>query len=98
MPETRFRTRAILIAAGRLRRVYSSPAEVPPDLRRPLEKALGGELTATIVIADERGRAEALERLRELPPPPPRPAFPYAREAVLAGLLFFFLWALATLR
>lgn len=98
MEEKRFRSRSILISTRHGQRVYGSPEEVPPELRRPLEKAIEGELTTTILIADERGRQEALRRLRHAVERQKRPAFPYARQAALAGLGAFLLWALATLR
>jgi hypothetical protein len=98
MPEGRFRTRSVLIATGKGQRVFASPADVPADLRRPLEKALDSELAAAISIADEKGRAEALARLRQAAAPPPSPALPYARHAAIAGIAAFLLWVLATLR
>jgi hypothetical protein len=94
----RYRTRSILIATRAGRRVFASPEEIPSDLRRPLEKALEGELTTTILIADENGRAEALRRLREGLERRQKRSFPYAREAALAGVGAFLVWLLATLR
>lgn len=98
MSGQRYRTCSILIATKHGRRVFASPAEVPEQLRRPLEQALEGELTTTILIADERGRAEALHRLRHALEPVRRAPFPYARHAALAGLGAFLVWVLATLR
>jgi hypothetical protein len=98
MEERRFRSRSILISTRQGQRVFGSADEVPPDLRRPLEKALEGELTTTILIADERGRQEALRRLRHIQQRPQEPAFPYARQAALAGIGALLLWLLATLR
>lgn len=98
MSEQRYRTCSILIATRRGQRVFASPRDVPEELRRPLEQALEGELTTTVLIADERGRAEALRRLRHAVEPVRQAPFPYARHAALAGLGAFLLWALATLR
>jgi len=98
MDEGRYHTRTVLIATRKGQRVYSSPDEVPDKLRRPLEKALGSELAATIVIADEKGRAEALRRVERASRAAPEPNFPYARQAAIAGLAAFLLWVLATLR
>ena len=97
MQNSRFHTRSILIATRDGNRLFSSPSEVPPHLRRPLEEALHNEWTTTIIIADQNGRDEALKRIQVLQSPP-HPPFPYARHAALAGLGAFLLWALATLR
>lgn len=98
MDQGRYQTQTVLIATRNGQHVYSSPDEVPDELRRPLEKALGSELAATIVIADEKGRAEALRRVERASAAAPKPDFPYARQAAIAGLVAFLLWVLATLR
>lgn len=98
MEEKRFRSRSILISTRQGQRVFGSADEVPPDLRRPLERALEGELATTILIADKRGRQEALRRWQHIQRQPQEPALPYARQAVLAGLGALLLWLLATLR
>ncbi|MCL4796838.1 MAG: hypothetical protein KJZ84_19895 [Bryobacteraceae bacterium] len=98
MGQKRFRTQSILIDTREGRRVFKSAAEIPPDWRRPLEKALDGELTATIIIADVNGRPEALKRVRDAVAGSRHSEFPYARQAVLAGLAAFLVWVFATLR
>ncbi len=98
MEPARYRTKSFLIATREGSRVYPTAEEIPPDLRRPLEKALDSELTTTILIANEHGRAEALRRMRDVIINARQPEFPYARQAVLLGLLAFVVWTLATLR
>lgn len=70
MEENVFRSGSILISNRRGHRWYGSADEVPPELRRPLRKAIENELATTIVIADKGGRPEALRRLRRMPRSP----------------------------
>jgi hypothetical protein len=97
MANAHFKTRSILIANRDGNRLYTSPGQIPPDLRRPLEQALEHEWATTIVIADENGREEALKRLHT-GHVTPQQAFPYARHAALAGLGAFLTWVFLTLR
>lgn len=57
----------IFIATSDQTRVYRSVGEVPPDLRRRLEKSTSGSNSATILIADKRGREELVRALQGLP-------------------------------
>lgn len=97
MATSQFKTRSILIANRDGNRLYTSPHQIPADLRRPLEKALDHEWATTIIIADENGREEALKRLHT-GHAPPQQSFPYAKHAALAGLGAFLAWVFLTLR
>jgi len=57
----------ILISAGETDAVYRSVKEVPPPLRRKLLKSTNGLNSATILIADRRGREEIARAIRNLP-------------------------------
>ena len=57
----------ILISAGETEAVYRSVKEVPPPLRRKLLKSTNGLNSATILIADRRGRAEITRAIQSLP-------------------------------
>lgn len=61
------RSSTIFIATGEATRVYRSVREVPPELRRRLEKSTSGTNSATILIADKRGREELVRALQGLP-------------------------------
>ena len=57
----------IFIATSDATRVYRSVEEVPFDLRRQLEESTSGVNSATILIADKRGREELVRALQGLP-------------------------------
>ena len=57
----------ILISAGETDAVYRSVREVPPPLRRKLLKSTNGLNSATILIADRRGREEIARAIQNLP-------------------------------
>ena len=59
-----FRTSTILIAADGRTRLYKSRAEMKPEQRQALRRTLNSSLSATILIADQRGRDEILKVLR----------------------------------
>ena len=78
------KTSAVLIAAGGGRQVYRSVQEVPPSLRKMLQDSTSGANSATILIADRRGKeeiAKALDRVAD-----PRPATGEGTAARLLGL------------
>ncbi len=54
----------IFIASGDRTRVYHSLSDVPPVLRRRLEQSTRGVHSATILIADRRGREELVRALK----------------------------------
>jgi hypothetical protein len=61
------RTSTIFIATGNGTHVYRSMAEVPPSLRRKLHSSTKGMNSATILIADKRGRDELVRALQGQP-------------------------------
>ena len=61
------RSSMILISAGETEAVYRSVKEVPAPLRRKLLKSTNGLNSATILIADRRGREEIARAIRSLP-------------------------------
>jgi hypothetical protein len=93
-----YRTSAVLISQGGDGRVYRSVEEAPASLRAQLRKSLNGVNSATILIADRRGRREIAKALRGLPsrrlaiagiPPPGAPRWlTPRRKAVAAAVLF----------
>ncbi len=58
------RSATIFIASGDKTSVYRSVDEVPPDLRRKLVETTSGMNSATILIADKRGREELVRALQ----------------------------------
>ena len=58
------RSATIFIASGEETKVYRSVEEVPPDLRRRLLETTRSVNSATILIADKRGREELLRALQ----------------------------------
>jgi hypothetical protein len=62
-----FQTSTVMISAGGADRVYRSVDEVPNPLRSRLLKSTNGANSATILIADRRGRKEIAKAMRNLP-------------------------------
>src|SRR5882757_5571749 len=67
-----FQTSTVLIASSGGDRVYRSVQEVPAPLRTRLLKSTNGANSATILIADRRGRKEIAKAMRNLPGPAQR--------------------------
>ena len=67
MPRVTLKTSTIFISAGDETRVYRSGDDVPPPLRRKLEQSTSSLNSATILIADRRGREEIVRAIRGLP-------------------------------
>jgi len=67
MQRVTVRTSTIFISKGGKTRVYRSVDEVPAPLRKELEESTNGFNSATILIADRRGRAEIVRALNGLP-------------------------------
>src|ERR1700690_3318058 len=61
------KTSTIFIAKGGRTRVYRSVSEVPPQLRKELEESTNSFNSATILIADRRGREEIIKTLNGIP-------------------------------
>ena len=61
------KTSTILISDSRTDAVYRSVAEVPHALRKRLLKFTSGMNSATILIADRRGKEELAKAIRRLP-------------------------------
>jgi hypothetical protein len=58
------RSATIFIASGEHNGVYRSVEDVPPELRRKLIETTNSVNSATILIADKRGREELLRALQ----------------------------------
>ena len=61
------KTSTIFIAKGGRTQVYRSVREVPAKLRKQLEDSTNSFNSATILIADRRGREEIVRTLNGLP-------------------------------
>ena len=61
------KTSTIFIAKGGKTQVFHSVNDVPPRLRKQLEDSTNGFNSATILIADRKGREEILRALNGLP-------------------------------
>ncbi|HWB95203.1 MAG TPA: hypothetical protein VG672_00835 [Bryobacteraceae bacterium] len=61
------KTSTILISADNVEAVYRSVKDVPVPLRKRLLKSTNGLNSATILIADRRGRDEITKAIRNLP-------------------------------
>src|SRR5580698_10741157 len=62
-------TSIVLISAGGSDRIYRTVEEVPTNLRNKLIRFTNGANSATILIADRRGRKEVAKAMRTLPGP-----------------------------
>ena len=67
-----FQTSTVLISSGGADLVYRSVEDVPAGLRSRLMKSTNGSNSATILIADRRGRQEIARAMRNLPGPAQR--------------------------
>lgn len=67
MPRHTVKTSAIFIATGETTRVFRSLDEVPLPLRERLVASTSSVNSATILIADRRGRQELERALRQMP-------------------------------
>ena len=67
MQRVTLKTSTIFISKGSRTRVYHSVGEIPQDLRKELEQSTNGFNSATILIADKRGREEVRRALKGMP-------------------------------
>jgi hypothetical protein len=67
MSKVTVKTSTIFIAKGGRTKVYRSVSEVPPRLRKELEDSTNSFNSATILIADRRGREEIIKTLNGIP-------------------------------
>jgi len=67
MQRVTVKTSTIFISKGKRTRVYHSVQDVPQGLRKELEDSTNGFNSATILIADPRGRQELLRALQGMP-------------------------------
>jgi hypothetical protein len=66
--ETRtLKTSTIFVAAGEHTQVYRTVDEMPAELRQKLEKTTASSNSATILIADRRGKEELVRAIQGLP-------------------------------
>jgi hypothetical protein len=61
------KTSTIFISAGEVESIYRSVEDVPDPLKSQLIRSTNGSNSATIVIADRRGRKEIARAIRNLP-------------------------------
>jgi hypothetical protein len=66
-PRVTSRTSVVFVGTAEATRVFRSAAEVPQPLRKRLEETTAGANSATILIADRRGREELVRALQGLP-------------------------------
>lgn len=67
MARVTVKTSTIFISVGDTTQVFRSVEDVPPSLRKRLEDSTNGINSATILIADRRGREEIVKAIRGLP-------------------------------
>ena len=96
-----FQTSTVLISSEGAEHVYRSVEEIPDALRTKLLKSTNSSNSATILIADRRGRQEISKALRNLPGARRMPGSPVApvwltprRKAGIIGVILSFVLAL----
>ena len=67
MQRITMKTSTIFIGKGERTQVYHSVGDIPKELREELEASTNGFNSATILIADRRGRQEIIRALNGLP-------------------------------
>ena len=67
MQRVTLKTSTIFIAKGGKTQVFRSVGEIPQNLRKELEDSTNGFNSATILIADRRGREEVRRALKGMP-------------------------------
>ncbi len=75
MTKLTVKSSTIFVSTGDTTQVYHSLSEMPQSLRARLERSTSGANSATILIADKRGREELAHAVRQQPAHTPhRPA------------------------
>jgi hypothetical protein len=67
MSRVTLKSSTIFIAVGNKTEVYRSVEEVPEPLRKKLEQSTNGINSATILIADRKGKEEIVRAIRGFP-------------------------------
>jgi hypothetical protein len=67
MSRVTLKSSTIFISVGNKTEVYRSVEDVPPTLRKRLEQSTNGINSATILIADRKGKEEIVRAIRGLP-------------------------------
>src|ERR1700749_2774832 len=67
MSRVTLKSSTIFISVGNKTEVYRSVEDVPPSLRKKLEQSTNGINSATILIADRKGKEEIVRAIRGLP-------------------------------
>ena len=67
MSRVTVKSSTIFISVGNKTEVYRSVDDVPPRLRKKLEQSTNGINSATILIADRKGKEEIVRAIRGLP-------------------------------
>ncbi|HLG96470.1 MAG TPA: hypothetical protein VKX49_09210 [Bryobacteraceae bacterium] len=67
MSRVTLKSSTIFISVGNKTEVYRSVEDVPPPLRKQLERSTNGIHSATILIADRKGKEEIVRAVRGLP-------------------------------
>jgi len=67
MSRVTLKSSTIFISVGNKTEVYRSVNDVPPPLRKQLEQSTNGIHSATILIADRKGKEEIIRAIRGLP-------------------------------
>jgi hypothetical protein len=67
MSRVTLKSSTIFISVGDKTEVYRSVDDVPPRLRKKLEQSTNGINSATILIADRKGKEEIVRAIRGLP-------------------------------
>ena len=67
MPHLTLKSSTIFISVGDKTEVFRSVNDVPPRLRKKLEQSTNSINSATILIADRKGKEEIVRAIRGLP-------------------------------
>src|SRR5258707_13983862 len=67
MSRVTLKSSTIFISVGNKTEVYRSVDDIPPALRKKLDQSTNGINSATILIADRKGKEEIVRAIRGLP-------------------------------